>query len=190
MSDGPEPEAADRSRAILDFWFSEQSRPLWFTRDDAFDRTIAEHFQQDYRRVADGDLSAFPPTPEGALALVILLDQFPRNMFRGDARSFATDAAARATAEGAIKAGFDTGLTGEQRQFLYMPFMHSEDLEDQKHCVRLFMTRGDSGSALDFAVRHLRIVERFGRFPHRNAVLGRESTAEERAFLEEPGSSF
>jgi uncharacterized protein (DUF924 family) len=176
-------------RAILDFWFSPAARKRWFDADEAFDQEIAARFGQAWRRVAGGDLAGWPNTADGTLALVILLDQFPRNLFRGDPRAYATDQAARTFAAAALAHGLDAELPPERRRFLYLPFMHSEDVIDQRRCVALFAGLDDAES-LDFARRHLAIVERFGRFPHRNAALGRETTAEEAAFLKEPGSSF
>ena len=189
MADEPSPAAWPPVAAILDLWFSPRARERWFAKDEAFDREIAGRFGDAWRRVAGGDLDGWPRSADGVLALVILLDQFPRNMFRDDARAFATDEAARAFAAEALAHGIHAELTPEEQRFLYMPFMHSEDVADQRRCVALFDRAGDANS-LDFARQHLAIVERFGRFPHRNAVLGRESTADEAAFLREPGSSF
>ena len=175
--------------AILDFWFSPRARERWFSTDQAFDREIAERFGDAWRRVAGGDLAGWPRTADGVLALVILLDQLPRNMFRGDPRAYTTDEAARAFAAEALAQDVDAGLTAEERRFLYLPFMHSEEVADQRRCVELFAREGDENS-LDYARRHLAIIERFGRFPHRNECLGRATTPEEAAFLKEPGSSF
>jgi uncharacterized protein (DUF924 family) len=175
--------------AILDFWFSPSARERWFAKDTAFDREVAERFGAAYARVVGGDLEGWPRTADGVLALVILLDQFPRNMFRDDPRAYATDEAARALAAEALANNVDAEVTAEERRFLYLPFMHSEDVADQRRCVELFAATNDENS-LDYARRHLAIVERFGRFPHRNACLGRESTLDEAAFLKEPGSSF
>lgn len=173
---------------ILDFWF--ESEDLWFKKDDAFDETIRQRFSADHERAAAGGLADWRETPDGCLALVVLLDQFSRNMFRSSARSFATDALALGIAETAIERGFDQALPPKRRRFFYMPFMHSEDVDHQRRCVDLFAAMdGDSGG-LKFAIKHLEIVERFGRFPHRNGILGRQSTAEEVSFLKTPGSSF
>ncbi len=127
--------------------------------------------------------------PDGYLAAILVLDQFPRNMFRGDSRAFAADAAALALAKRAIAEGIDARLSPEQRAFLYMPFQHSEDAADQERSVQLFTALGNLLN-LDFALRHKAIIDRFGRFPHRNAILGRATTQDEAAFLKEPGSSF
>lgn len=137
-----------------------------------------------------GRLDAWAESIDGALALVIALDQFPRNMFRGTPRAFAADAKAREIADQAISRGFDRVLLPPKRGFLYLPFEHSEKLEDQKRCVALFEAAGDDADGLLWAVKHLRIIERFGRFPHRNRILGRESTPEEIEFLTQPDSSF
>ena len=175
--------------AILDFWFSPAARQLWFAKDAEFDAEIARRFAAAWQRVADGDIGGWPRTATGALALVILLDQFPRNMFRDTAGAFATDKAARLLADEALAHDLDAELPPEQRRFLNLPFMHSEDVADQRRAVDLFARDGDANS-LDYARRHFAIVERFGRFPHRNATLGRLTTPEEAAFLKEPGSSF
>lgn len=177
---------------ILRFWFDETEERFWFARNDDFDRTIRDRFGSTVAAAAEGRLDHWAATPRGALALVLLLDQFPRNLFRGSSRAFATDAAALATARAAIDRGLDLdpALERRQRVFFYLPFMHSESLADQEACVRLMRERGGSEVNIDFAERHRAIIERFGRFPHRNAVLGRQSTPEELAFLQQPGSSF
>lgn len=187
---GGGPDVAERAKAIIKFWFSDESREHWFAKDDLFDRKVTETFLGDYERVASGDRNGWPSTPQGSLALTILLDQFPRNIFRDDARAFTTDDAARHVAGAAIVQGFDDQLTTEMRRFLYMPFMHSEDVVDQERCISLFTRRGDDDGSVDYALRHKHIIDRFGRFPHRNALLGRQTTADEAVFLREPGSSF
>jgi uncharacterized protein (DUF924 family) len=174
---------------ILNFWFSKLSPKDWFRKDGALDSTIASRFGPSYYELRAGIPAAWLETPEGVLAAIIVLDQFPRNMFRGDARCFATDAEALELAKQAIAEGMDLRLTPNQRIFLYMPFQHSENKEDQAHAIRLYTKLGKPLN-LDFALRHQAVVDRFGRFPHRNALLGRTSTEEEQAFLAEPGSSF
>jgi uncharacterized protein (DUF924 family) len=174
---------------VLDFWFSDRARELWFLRDGAFDTEILDRFQGLAEAAAAGELDDWLESAKGTLALIILLDQFPRNMHRGSALAFATDAKARSAARLALDRGYDQGATDDERCFLYLPFEHSEDLADQNRSVRLFEMLGDA-RWIDYAVRHREIVARFGRFPHRNAVLGRPSTPEEEAFLEEPQSSF
>ncbi len=178
-----------RVREILDFWFAPGAEARWFETDAAFDREIEGRFRADHERAAAGALTGWESRPEGALALVILLDQFPRNMFRGGARAFVTDDAALAAAERAIANGFDQTLPMARRKFLYVPFQHSESRDRQRRSVEL--CRGlDQPKTLDFAERHLRVIERFGRFPHRNQVLGRTSTPEEEAFLAGPDAPY
>jgi uncharacterized protein (DUF924 family) len=167
---------------VLRYWFEELTPQDWFTRSVAVDADIRSRFGALHERlqhVSSQELS----TPPACLAAVIVLDQFPRNMFRGSPRSFATDALALSIAQRAIVAGFDRQLDGKRRVFLYMPFQHSEDQATQARSLELFGALDDA-ETLDYARQHKDIVERFGRFPHRNAVLGRESTREEREFLE------
>ena len=185
---------------VLDFWFGGEGEPgygefreEWFRKDAAFDREVTDRFGDLYERAAAGELDAWQDEAESCLALVILLDQFPRNMFRGDARTHATDGKALATAKYAIEHALDRGLPGFQKIFLYMPFMHAESVEDQRRSVELFeglAAEPDGPDVREFAVGHRDIVERFGRFPHRNAILGRETTPEEAEFLTQPGSSY
>ncbi len=172
----------DLIREILDFWFSERLRPLWFRATPELDAEIRERFEEAWGLARAGVYDYWEEDPEGALALVILLDQFPLNMFRGDARSWSTEARAREVAEAAIERGFDRAMPDEQKVFLYMPFMHSENLEDQKRAIELFAAAGLEDN-LRYASHHHDIIERFGRFPHRNAGLGRDSTEEEREYL-------
>ncbi|MCG8543336.1 MAG: DUF924 domain-containing protein [Alphaproteobacteria bacterium] len=186
----------DLSQRILDFWFGPPESPdygahraVWFEADDAFDAAVAEQFREDFDRALRGELDGMAEEPAGCLALIILLDQFSRNMFRGSAQSFSADEKARALARGAVEQGLDQLLPRFQRVFVYLPFEHSEAIADQNLSVVLFEALGDEQS-LDYAVRHREIIARFGRFPHRNEILGRESTPEEAAFLQEPGSSF
>jgi uncharacterized protein (DUF924 family) len=170
-------------RAVTAFWFSDAARPFWFESDAAFDARVTELFGRVLPEAAAGRLADWEATPDGAVALVLVLDQAPRNMFRGDPRAFATDPLARAVALRAMARGFEQALTPEQRHFLYLPFMHSEDLDDQERCVRLNETL-ERPDILFHAKAHRDIIARFGRFPHRNAALTRASTAEEAAFLE------
>jgi uncharacterized protein (DUF924 family) len=171
---------------VVRFW-SEAGPRRWFKRDDAFDAEFRDRFLAAHEAAAAGGWMDWRDTAEGALALVLLLDQFPRNAFRGSARVYATDALARDVADAAIHAGFDRQVDGELRQFFYLPFMHSEDLADLQRCVRLNEAVG--GEPLRYARHHCGIVARFGRFPHRNALLGRASTPEEERFLAEGGFS-
>jgi uncharacterized protein (DUF924 family) len=169
---------------VLAFW-REAGPDRWFTRDDAFDAEIREKFLATYEAASVGKLDHWGATAEGALALVIVLDQFPRNMFRGSARTFAADPRARAAANTALKRGYDQDVPDADRGFLFLPFMHSEDLADQERCVALYRAASDEN--LKYAEEHRDIIRRFGRFPHRNALLGRESTVEEQAFLDGGG---
>ena len=171
--------------AVLDFW-REAGPKKWYVKDAAFDDDIRSRFLATYEAAAAGRLSAWEENPEGALALILTLDQFPRNMFRGDARTYAADSLAHAVAERAIARGFDKKFTMPERTFFYLPFEHSESLADQERCVDLNRAAGDE-EALKWADLHADIIRRFGRFPHRNAVLGRETTPEEQAFLDGGG---
>ena len=171
---------------VVAFW-REAVPDRWFEKDDGFDAEIRDRFLETHEAAAEGKLSAWEGNAEGALALLILLDQFPRNMFRGQARAFATDPLARAIAAGSLVRGFDAQVAPEMRGFFYLPFMHSEDLADQERAVALYTAAGDDN--LKWAIRHADIIRRFGRFPHRNAVLGRATTAEEQAFLDDGGFS-
>ncbi len=182
---------------LLAFWFAEGPdtfRQAWFQRDDAFDAEIGARFGTLVAAARGGDLASWAGSPEGALGLAILLDQFPRNLFRGSAEAFAADAMMRDIARDAVLARrFDLALTPTQRVFLYLPFEHSEAMADQDLSVALFEGLRDDprhaapGGAIDYAWRHRAVVVRFGRFPHRNAALGRESTPAERAWLEAGG---
>jgi uncharacterized protein (DUF924 family) len=178
-------------QSVLDFWFGEAGPERWFVKDPAFDALVGERLGKAHDDAVAGAYDEWTETADGALALCILLDQVPRNLFRDSARGFASDAAALAVARDAVARGLDQapGMTDRARLFLYTPFMHSEDLADQEQCVSLFAKSGSEGNH-GFAVRHRDIIARFGRFPHRNAVLGRESSEAELAFLREPGSSF
>jgi uncharacterized protein (DUF924 family) len=169
-------------QTILDFWFQESTPEQWFKRDDSFDETIRSRFSKAHRQAALGELDAWTETAIGALSLVILLDQFSRNMFRDASTAFATDAKALAVSRGAIAAGLDKELDAGKRKFLYMPFMHSEDLGVQDEGLKLFGALNDPYT-MEFAVQHREVVARFGRFPHRNEALGRISTPEEIEYM-------
>jgi uncharacterized protein (DUF924 family) len=184
---------------VLDFWFSDRARPMWWSKNDDFDAEIRPRFGALVDEASAGAHGDWTTQPSGALALVIVLDQFPRNMFRGSPRAFAGDARALEIARATVESGLDTALALEQRQFLYMPFQHSEVLADQDRSIELFTrwvadhdeaARAAVGNDLTYAHRHRDIIQRFHRFPHRNAVLGRTSTPDEIAFLREPNSSF
>lgn len=185
--------------AILDFWFDRrpgvalETRKAWFEKDPAFDDTIRRRFGAAVETVLAGGHADWTETAEGALALLILLDQFPRNIFRGQAKAFAGDARARAIARQAVDRGFDIALPPVMRMFFYLPFEHSEHLPDQDLAHLLFSALDKELPGLDLASwadKHRVIIARFGRFPHRNAALGRQNSPEEIEFLRQPGSSF
>lgn len=166
---------------VVSFWQG-AGRERWFAKDDAFDREVALRLGSLQADAAEGRLEAWAHDPLGSLALVLLLDQVPRNLFRGTARAFATDGTARAIATRALAAGWDRQVPGALRPFFFLPFMHSEDLGDQDRCVALYQAAGDE-DGLKWAREHRDIIARFGRFPHRNAALGRAMTPEEAEFL-------
>lgn len=182
--------ADDRQiESILAFWFTELTPKDWWGGNQTLDGAIHTRYFTVYERLAQGVPEPWRATPRGALAAVLVLDQFPRNMFRNDARAFATDSLARATAHDAVARRFDRVLSPVQRQFMYMPFQHSEDARDQARSVELYTPLGEE-FGLGFARAHKEIIDKFGRFPHRNAILGRESTEEELAFLAEHGRGY
>lgn len=173
-------QPAAEAQAVLDFW--EEAGPgMWFAKDAAFDQRFRERFLLDHESAARGELAHWQATPEGALALIILLDQFPRNAFRGTPRMYATDASARKAAALALAAGYDRNFPMALRKFFVLPFAHSEELADQERSVALARRLG--ADDLAHAEQHRDIVRRFGRFPHRNAILGRETTKEEKEYL-------
>lgn len=178
---------------LLRFWFEESGPERWFARSEEFDRIIRERFLTEYEAASRGDYDEWRGSGAGCVALCLLLDQFPRNLFRNDARAFATDAKALGIARRAVDTARDMeeGVSRDMRKFLYLPFEHSEDIDDQRLCMKLMAERLDPvGEDLDWARKHLVIIERFGRFPHRNEALGRASTREELEFLKGPDSSF
>jgi uncharacterized protein (DUF924 family) len=170
------------SQNILDFWYSKEMQGRWFASTPVLDQEIRDKFEALWRKAAAGELDQWKDSPEGCLALIIVLDQFPLNMYRGKAVSFKTGQQAIDVAKHAIENGFDRRLTAERLAFLYMPFMHSENLEDQDLSVRLFEA-AKLESNLRFALHHRELIRKFGRFPHRNSVLGRQSTSEETEYL-------
>lgn len=195
------PAPHDEARTVLDFWFGApgsatdgKPRAEWFRRSDAFDSAIERRFAPLIETALGGGMRDWDGQADTALARILLLDQFTRNVFRDTPRAFAGDAMALAAAQALVADGRDLALAPQQRAFAYLPFEHAEDLAMQDESMRLFtrlnaQAQGFAGS-LDYAQRHHAIIGRFGRFPHRNAILGRASTAEELAFLQQPGSSF
>ena len=184
--DAREPDWVD---AVLRFWFTESGPEQWFAKDAAFDAVLRERFGALHARVASGDEPTSAQSPRHALASILVLDQFPRNLFRGDARAFASDARARELANDAIAQGHDAGMTPAERLFAYLPFEHSESLADQHRAVALVEALGVP-EWTRYAAAHFDLIARFGRFPHRNAVLGRASTPEELDALARPGNAF
>lgn len=190
--------SSGEAHEVLRFWFGEgppfAARPEWFRKSDPFDREIAQRFGPLIERALRGELIAWRDEAETALAQVIVLDQFTRNVFRHTAKAFAGDSLALATAQAMLAAGQDSQLAPVQRVFAYLPLEHAEDLRLQDESVRLFTSLQaslpDAQGWLDYALRHREVIARFGRFPHRNAALGRHSTPEETAFLSQPGSGF
>lgn len=176
------PNVDPNSEALLTFWFSSSVRDHWFQSTPDLDAQIKARFEALWIDAAEGRLQHWAQTPRGALALVILLDQLPLNMYRGEARSFSTEARAREVGARAIDSGFDEPLSDEQRAFLYMPFMHSENLADQDRAVALYEAAGLRDS-LKWVRHHRDLIRRFGRFPHRNRILGRPSTTDELDYL-------
>ena len=175
------------STEVLRFWFDEHPKD-WFVKNPAFDAQIRSRFLALHEEAAAGRLAHWADAAGSCLALVIVLDQFPRNMFRGEARAFATDPQARAASRVIRARGWDQQMTQAEQLFAYLPFEHSESLVDQKLSCELM--RHFDAEQLRYALRHREIIERFGRFPHRNGILGRESTAAEIEFLKQPGAGF
>ena len=169
---------------VLTFW-REAGYDKWFTGEGAFDAEVREKFRPTYEAAAAGKLESWEATADGALALCIVLDQFARNMFRGGARTYAADPLARQVANRALKRGYDQDVAQDLRGFFFLPFMHSEELVDQERCVQLY--REAENADLKYAEEHRDIIRRFGRFPHRNPILGRQTTPEEQTFLDEGG---
>lgn len=177
-----------RPRDVLDFWFK-AGDGKWFVKDPEFDAEIARHFGAFVEFARKDGLGDWEATPDGALGAIIVFDQFPRNLYRGEPRTFASDAHAAEIADRAILRGFDTEMPAAARRWFYLPFMHAEDVVLQERCVMLCQRPDIDKLTLDSAIEHADIIRRFGRFPHRNAVLGRRSSEEEERFLEEGGFS-
>ena len=174
---------------IIDFWFEEIDPSKWWVKDEEFDSLIRERFSNVHSQAIHCELFAWRSTSLGALAEIIVLDQFSRNMFRDNPQSFAYDSLALILSQSAILRGLDKELDLKKRSFMYMPYMHSESLAIHDEAMKLFTDLG-SDTQLNFEKRHRDIIEKFGRYPHRNKILGRISSAEEEAFLSQPGSSF
>lgn len=194
--------AAQTAQDVVAFWFEETEPKQHFVKDPEFDQLVRDKLAGLHQRAMSGELESWKNSAEGCLALCVILDQAPRNMFRDDPRAFASDPLALAVAQHAVAQGLDKQLTPRQRTFIYLPYEHAEDRDLQAQSVALFKDlhaevaaqNPDAAEGLaiayDYALRHQVIVDRFGRFPHRNAILGRQSSQEERDFLSQPGSSF
>lgn len=181
----------DSKHEILHFWFEETQPAQWFQKNDDFDQMVVSRFMGIYRLAADGLCDLWRDDAEGALALCIVLDQFPRNMFRGQPQAFATDAAACKVARQAIAWGYDQVTPPVRRRFFYLPFEHSESLEDQTRSLELFRSmQADDPMGFDYAARHYDVIARFGRFPHRNAILARKNTSQEEEYLAQHEAGF
>ena len=178
-----------KAQPILDFWFKELTPKQWFAKSDELDNTIAKRFSDTLKAAKKGELWHWRETPHGRLAEVIVLDQFSRNIYRGSPRAFEQDVIALVLAQEAVEKGADKSLDASEKAFLYMPYMHSESQCIHEEALRLFKALGQTGN-LDFEIKHKVIIDRFGHYPHRNDILGRVSTEEERAFLKEPNSGF
>ena len=181
----------DLQKDILDFWFEETQPAQWFQVNEDFDNVIRERFGDAYESAKSGQFDDWQNNADGALALCILLDQMPRNMFRGTPQAFVTDNKALIVSKFAISKGLDVVLPLPKRRFLYLPFEHSENMNDQRRSVELFeKNKDDDPLGYDYAVRHLNVIEKYGRFPHRNKILGRDNTPEEEEYLAQPDAGF
>ncbi|NEN75970.1 DUF924 domain-containing protein [Pelistega sp. NLN82] len=178
-----------QAQVVLDFWYKEENRAFWFAQSDAFDETIRTQFTETLQQAMKGELYTWRSSIKGRLAEIIVLDQFSRNIFRGQAQAFAQDSMALVLSQTAVELPDYTTLAMNEKQFLLLPYMHSESALIHQEAVKLFQQMGDD-YVLDFEYKHKVIIDRFGRYPHRNAILGRTSTPEEEAFLKEPNSSF
>jgi uncharacterized protein (DUF924 family) len=186
--------------SILEYWFGNKNKAdygkpkkFWFNKNNKVDEEIKQQFSIDYELAKQGVLDSWKNEPQSCLALILLLDQIPRNIFRDQPQMYATDAKALNMTKFAIKHNFDQELLPVERWFIYLPFEHSENIDHQCQAVALFRTLShdpDSAITIDYAIRHFEVIRQFGRFPHRNQILGRETTPEEAEFLQQPGSSF
>lgn len=181
----------DLQKEILDFWFVETQPKQWFQVNADFDESIKARFEDAYNKAASGQYDDWQSDAYGALALCILLDQMPRNMFRDTPKAFATDKKALIVSKFAVSKGLDQVHSAQKRRFLYLPFEHSENLNDQRRAVELFeKIKDDDPLGYDYAVRHFEVIEKYGRFPHRNKILNRDNTAEEEEYLAQEGAGF
>ncbi len=181
----------DTKQEILSFWFEETSPQQWFHKNETFDEEIRARFMVTYEMAKKDLCVEWTKNADGVLALCLVLDQFPRNMFRESPKAFETDDKIKMIVIEALHKGFDMVLNPVKRRFMYMPFMHSESLNDQKRCVRSFETmKNDDPLSYEYAVKHKDVIEKFNRFPHRNKFLGRESSEEELSYLSLPGAGF
>lgn len=181
----------DTKAEVLHFWFVESQPQQWFQKNDAFDQIIRDRFMVTYEMAADGLCDSWQDEAQGCVALCVVLDQFPRNMFRNSAKAFATDEKALLIAKQAVAKGFDLLVPPEKRRFIYLPYEHSESLNDQKKSVALFeRMKAEDPLGYEYALRHYEVIEKYGRFPHRNAVLGRINTPEEEEYLARPDAGF
>ncbi len=181
----------DIHKDVLDFWFEQTQPAQWFQVNSDFDAEITARYADAVDKAARGIFDDWKNDPDGCLALCLLLDQFPRNMFRGTPKAFATDGKALVIAKFALSKGFDQVLSSLKRRFLYLPFEHSENLNDQRRSVELFdRMKKDDPLGYDYAMRHLKVIEKYGRFPHRNKILERMNTPEEEEYLAQSGAGF
>ena len=176
---------------VLTFWFEDTKTQQWFQVNPDFDAKIRDEFEDLYKAAREGLCEDWKNDPDGCLALCLVLDQFPRNMYRDTPQAFATDKQALLIAKHAISKGFDQVLKPIKRRFIYLPYEHSENINDQRTCVELFESMKDEDPlGYEYAVKHLRVIEKFNRFPHRNSILGRDNTSEEDEYLAQPGAGF
>lgn len=181
----------DFQKDILNFWFVETKAQQWFQVNEDFDQAVIDRFSEPYEMASRGEFDEWKKSADGALALCILLDQMPRNMFRGTPKAFETDKKALVVAKYALSKGLDQVLSSQKRRFLYLPYEHSENINDQRKCVELFeKTKDDDPLGYEYAIRHLKVIEKYGRFPHRNKILNRDNTPEEDEYLAQPGAGF
>lgn len=181
----------DVQKDVLAFWFEQTLPAQWFQVNPEFDAKIRERYEESYEKAAAGIFDDWRTDSDGCLALCILLDQFPRNMYRGTPKAFATDSKALIVSKFALAKGFDQVLPPVKRRFLYLPYEHSEQLNDQRKCVELFeKMKKDDPLGYDYAIKHLKVIEQYGRFPHRNKILGRMNTPEEEEYLAQSGAGF